>query len=92
LAELAVQLQVGREALRRVADEVVASGIVRALDDDCLQLMSGSWDPLLEEAALVHSAAPAKLVRVFTRIAMERIRGMAARTFADAFRLRKKGD
>jgi hypothetical protein len=92
LAELALQLQVGQDVLRRVVDSVVASGIVERHDDDVLELRSGSWDPQLEEATRVYTTDPQGLMRAFTRIAMERIRGRAARTFADAFRIRKKGD
>ncbi len=91
LTELARELQVGTEALQRVVDGVVASGIV-ASDDDLFALRSGSWDVLVEEAAHLHQHHPQQLMRAFTRIGMEKIRGMAARSFADAFRLRKKGD
>ncbi len=92
LADLAVQLQVGREALRRVANEVAASAIIDAREGDLLRLRPGHWDPLMDEAAQILANDPSKLMRALTRIAMERIRGMAARSFADAFRIRKKGD
>lgn len=92
LTDLARELQVGSEALRRVAMSVVESGIIEAFEDDVLRLRSGSWDPQLVEAAQVYSEDPKALMRVFTRIAMGRIRGRAAATFADAFRIRKKGD
>jgi hypothetical protein len=92
LAELALQLQVGREALRRVAEEVVSSGMIDMTEDDVLRLRPGRWDSLIDQAAHVTAHEPSKLMRAFTRIAMARIRGMAARTFADAFRIRKKGD
>jgi hypothetical protein len=92
LAELARELQVGTEALQRVADGVVTSGIVARADDGFFALCSGSWDALVEEAAHLHQHHPQQLMRAFTRIGMEKIRGMSARTFADAFRLRKKGE
>ena len=92
LAEMALHLQVGREALRRVADEVASSGMIDASHDDVLHLRHGHWDPLLDEAAHCFANEPSKLMRALTRIAMARIRGMAARTFADAFRIRRKGD
>ena len=92
LADLAVQLQVGREALGRVADQVVAAGILEVVSEDALRLRQNPWDRQLAEAAHVFASEPHKLARAFTRIAMGRIRGMAARTFADAFRVRKKGD
>jgi hypothetical protein len=92
LADLALQLQVGREVLRRVADEVAASGMIEVNHDDVLRLRSGRWEPLIDEAAQVSANEPGKMMRAYTRIAMARIRGMAARTFADAFRIRKKVD
>ncbi len=92
LADLATQLQVGREALRRVADEVVRSGMIDVNHEDVFRYRPGEWDPLMDEAAHMFAKEPSKLLRALTRIAMERIRGMAARTFADAFRIRKKGD
>jgi hypothetical protein len=92
VAELALQLQVGSEALRRVVDEVVATEILEAVENDRVHLRSGTWDPLIEEAASLYTSEPSTLMRIFTRIGFQRIRGMAARTFADAFRIRKKGD
>ena len=92
LAELAVQLQVGKEVLRRVVDSVATSGIIEANDRDILRILPGSWDPQIEEAARIYTDDPQTLMRTFTRIAMEQIRGRAARTFADAFRIRKKGE
>jgi hypothetical protein len=92
LSEVAHELQVGTEALQRVMDSVVAFGIIARSDDDLFALCSGSWDDLVDEAAQLHQRQPQYLMRAFTRIGMERIRGMSARTFADAFRIRKKGD
>ena len=92
LTELALELQVGPDALRRVVDGVAAAGILEAGENDILRLRSGDWEPYLAEAADIFANDPQTLMRTFTRIAMERIRGRAARTFADAFRIRKKGD
>lgn len=92
LADVAVQLQVGPDALRRVVKEVAASGVIDAHQDDQIRLRPGPWDPLMAEAAQLLATEPNRLLRALTRIAMERIRGRAARTFADAFQLRKKGD
>jgi hypothetical protein len=92
LNEVALELQVGTEALLRVVEGVIQAGIVARQDDEHFALRSGPWDVLVDEAAHLHQHQPKLLMRAFTRIAMERIRGMSARTFADAFRLRKKGD
>jgi hypothetical protein len=77
--------------LQRVADSVVDTGIVARRDGELFALRSGTWDLPIEEAARLHANQPQLLMRALTRIAMERIRGMSARTFADAFRIRKKG-
>lgn len=92
VAELAFQLQVGREVLRRVADEIIASGVIEMVDDDAVRLKPGSWDPHIAEAADIYTTEPTKLMKILSRIAMAKLRGMAARTFADAFRIRRKGD
>lgn len=92
VAEIALQLQVGPEALRRVVVEVAATGIVGWVDDESVRLSSGDWGPLIEEAAALYASEPSVLVKCFTRIGLQRMRGMAARAFADAFRIRKKGD
>ena len=92
LPDLAVQLQVGPEVLRRVASQVVTTGIIESTSEDVFRARSHAWEREIEEAAHIFATDPTKLMRAFTRIAMGRIRGMAARTFADAFRVRKKGD
>lgn len=92
LAELARELQVGSGALKRVADGVVATGMIAVSDGELYVLRAGPWDSLIDEAAHLHEHQPKQLMRVFTRLGMERIRAMSARTFADAFRLRKKGE
>ncbi len=92
IGELAHELQVGRDVLQRVADSVVDTGIIVRSDDEAFSLHSGRWDAAIAEAARLHASQPQLLMRAMTRIAMERIRGMSARTFADAFRIRKKGD
>ncbi|MBA3452993.1 MAG: hypothetical protein H0T42_07870 [Deltaproteobacteria bacterium] len=90
LGELAMQLQVGRDVLRRVAGEVAASGVVELIDGDALQLKSGTWEAEIAEAADLYETEPKTLIKVLSRISMERIRSLAARTFADAFRIRRK--
>ena len=90
ISDLAVQLQVGRDALRRVAVDVADSGIVEMVDGDAVRLRPGTWDSPIAEAAAIYETDPTRLMRCLSSIAMEKIRGLAARTFADAFRIRKK--
>lgn len=90
VSELALQLQVGRDVLRRVAEEVAASGVVELLDGDALRFKDGTWEQDVAEAAHLYATEPTTLIKVLSRISMERLRSRAARTFADAFRLRRK--
>jgi len=92
VADLAIELQVGTEALRRVVTEVVSTGVVDMTDGEAVSLRSGPWDPLVQEAADIHANEPARLMRACARISMAKLRSLSARTFADAFRFRKKGD
>jgi len=56
-----------------------------------VRLVPGSWEPQIAEAERLYAADPTKMLKVLSSVAMQRIRGMAARTFAEAFRIRKKG-
>lgn len=90
MSELAMQLQVGRDVLRRVAEEVAASGVVELIDGDAVRFKEGTWEPDIAEAAKLYATEPTTLIKVLSRISMERLRSRAARTFADAFRIRRK--
>jgi hypothetical protein len=76
--DLALELQVGRVALRRVAGEVAATGLVE-LADDRVQLVPGAWDPLLAELATLYADDPAQLLHILTRITMLEIRNRTVR-------------
>ncbi len=91
VSDLAMELQVGRDVLRRVIADVAAAGVLDLVDGDAVCLRHGSWEPQIAEAAEIYEADPTALIKVLSRISMERIRSRAARTFADAFRLRGKG-
>ena len=89
VAELARELQVGTDALQRVVDGVVTTGVVARAEDDLVTLRAGSWTVLIDEAAALHRRAPQQLRSVFDRIAREKIRERSSRSSATAFRLRK---
>jgi hypothetical protein len=46
--------------------------------------------PAMDEIATLYDEDRLLVVRTLTEIALDRLRGMAARAFADAFQLRKK--
>jgi DNA-binding GntR family transcriptional regulator len=90
MTELAVELQVGRDVLRRVAEDVADSGLVEMVEGDAVRMLPTSHDAEIAEAAAIYLVDRSVLLHELSRIAMDRIRGLAARTFADAFRIRRK--
>lgn len=90
LVELARELQITLDVLHRVGAELVEQGMVELLPGASLRLtFSHVRQQLLAEAAALYAQDRTYLLRVQTSIAIERIRSHAARTFAEAFRIRK---
>ncbi|MDQ3365956.1 MAG: hypothetical protein M3680_11065 [Myxococcota bacterium] len=91
LAELARQLQVGVDVLKRVATELVRVDLVDLRADDTLHLIAGARElELIGEGAALYAQDRQEVIILLSTIAMARIRSLAARSFADAFNLRKK--
>ena len=89
IADLARELQVGHDVLKRLADEIARTGLVEITGEQVrLVAEDGELLAITEGAAL----EPRKVISLLSSIALDRIRGMAARSFADAFTLRKKKD
>jgi len=87
--DVARELQVGSDVLRRVAADLARSGLVELEGDQVtLTPADGELQMIAEGAQL----EPRAVMRLLSSIALDRIRGMAARSFADAFTLRKKKD
>jgi hypothetical protein len=93
VTELARELQVGEDVMRRLATDLSRTGLVAVTPEDKVQL-SATPDEMvtLAEGAEFFEGSPRKVISLLSTIAMDRIRGMAARSFADAFSLRKKKD
>ena len=91
LVDVARRLQIGDEVFRRVAADVAEAGLIEISADDVavLRVVDGEAE-ILGEAARLYAADPTKMVRLLSTIAFDRIRSLSARTFADAFRLRKR--
>ncbi len=87
--EVARELQVGSDVLRRVATDLARTGFVELAGD---QITLTAQDHELQTIAEGASLDPRTVIRILSSIALDRIRGMAARSFADAFALRKKKD
>ncbi|MBA3502001.1 MAG: hypothetical protein M4D80_20130 [Myxococcota bacterium] len=89
LEELARELQVGDDVMKRLADELARTGLVEITGEQ-VRLVGEPGDlATIDEGAALE---PRKVISLLSSIALDRIRGMAARSFADAFTLRKKKD
>jgi hypothetical protein len=89
VTELARELQVGHEVLERLAIDLGRTGLVVVADGSVRLVASQAELASIEEGAQME---PRKLMSLLSSVALDRIRGMAARSFADAFTLRKKKD
>lgn len=89
---LARQLQVGAGVLGQVVNEIARAGVVVVKDQTVTLVLDGPDAELLDAAGVLYKDNRSEISRLFTMIAMDRIRRRAARTFADAFQLRKKKD
>lgn len=87
--DVARELQVGTDVLRRIATDLARSGLV-AIDGETLTLTA--TDHELRTIAEGAQLDPRTIIRLLASLALDRVRGMAARSFADAFTLRKKKD
>lgn len=91
LAELASQLQVGEHVLRRLIVDLQRTATIELAPDDtvCLRLDASDGE-LISEAAGLYAKSRSDLIALYASVALDRIRSMEARNFADAFRFRKK--
>jgi hypothetical protein len=92
VGDLAHHLQVGPGVLAQVVEEIQRARLVSVTGDAVTLVLEGADAALLAEADLLYRQHRSDVIRLFSTIAMNRIRRMAARTFADAFQLRKKKD
>jgi len=89
--ELARELQVGDDVLRRLAVDLARTGVVNVDTDDRVHFTPNPAElGVIAECALLYEADRGHVIALMSAVALDRIRGMAARSFADAFTLRKK--
>lgn len=88
--ELSKQLQLPRDIVERGVDELCRVGVVHVAGGLARLAIPADDPTALEELAALYDEDRLLVVRTLTDIAMNKIRGMAARTFADAFQLRRK--
>jgi hypothetical protein len=90
LSELETKLSLSSQLVERGLDELARAGVVRLDNGFACLTLNPQEVPAMEEIAALYAEDPLLVVRTLTEIAMDKIRGMTARAFADAFRLRKK--
>jgi DNA-binding transcriptional ArsR family regulator len=89
-SELVTKLKLSGSIVERGLDELAEVGAVHVAGDVVRLTLSPQDVPAMGEIVALYEDDRLLVVRTLTEIAMENIRGMAARTFADAFRLRRK--
>lgn len=90
VAELGSKLQLPSNIVERGIDELSSAGVVRLANGVATSTMDPRDIPAMDEIVALHEDDRLLLVRTLTEIAMDKIRGMTARAFADAFKLRRK--
>lgn len=90
LVELARQLQFPQELVGRIVYQLAETGLVQVDGGTAHFVERPGQRAALDELRATYDDDRVLIVTTLSEIAMKRIRGMAARTFADAFRLRKK--
>jgi hypothetical protein len=88
VSELSTKLSI--HIVERGLDELARAGAVQLVDGVARLTLDSKDIPAMDELAAVYDDDPLLVVRTLTEISMGRIRGMAARAFADAFQLRRK--
>jgi hypothetical protein len=88
--EIATQAQLPLELIERALGDLIAASFVELAGG--LARLVGRAEQLADVQALVelYESDRIVIVRLLSEISMHKIRGMAARAFADAFQLRKK--
>ena len=88
--ELGETLQVSSHAVERGLDELAHAGAVH-VDGGLARLTLRPQEiPAMDEIAALYDEDRLLVIRTLTEIAMNKMRGMAARAFADAFQIRRK--
>jgi DNA-binding MarR family transcriptional regulator len=94
--ELAIALNIGSDEVRAIVAALSAAGLVARAADGAISLapQRPEGQAVLDELARVYEEDKIVLVKVIAETAMDRLRNLAGRAFADAFVIRKnkKGD
>ena len=89
--ELALTLNIGSDEVRSIVAALSAAGLVARAADGAISLapLRPEAQAVLDELARVYEEDKIVLVKVIAETAMDRLRNLAGRAFADAFVIRK---
>jgi hypothetical protein len=90
--ELSKKLQMPVDVIERTVEELVRGKYVEVAGGLTRLILKSEDLVPIDELVALYDSDRILVVRTLSEIAMDKIRGMAARTFADAFHLRKKKD
>jgi hypothetical protein len=90
VAELSAKLRLSSHSVERGIDELADAGVLHVASEIARLTLNPRDIPAMDEIATLYDEDRLLVVRTLTEIALDRLRGMAARAFADAFQLRKK--
>jgi DNA-binding transcriptional regulator YhcF (GntR family) len=88
--ELITKLQLPSNVVDRGLEELERAGAVQVVNSVVRLTLDAQDIPAMDEVAALYEEDRLLVVRTLTEIAMDKIRGITARAFADAFQLRKK--
>lgn len=90
MPELSEQLQLSSQLVERGVDELARAGVVDVASGRARLTLPPQDVAALDEIATLYDEDRLLVIRTLTEIAMDKMRGMAARAFADAFKIRRK--
>ncbi len=88
--ELSTAVALPLDIVARAVDELTRAGFVKNAGGLTRLTVSAADLAAVKDLVEMYDADRILVVRALSQIAMDKIRGMAARTFADAFKLRMK--
>ncbi|HVI02648.1 MAG TPA: hypothetical protein VM869_28275 [Enhygromyxa sp.] len=88
--ELSTKLRLASHIVERGIEELARAGGVQFTGDAARLTLDSTELAALDEIAVLYEEDRLLVVRTLTEISLDKIRGIAARRFADAFQLRKK--
>jgi hypothetical protein len=90
--ELAARIQLPLDLVERALEDLVAAKYVELAGGLARLTVPAALVPDVQALVELYATDRILIVRTLSELAMDRVRGMAARAFADAFLIRKKSE